>query len=632
MSQGQVRQFVDYSVGTGGDIGTNDPGSILPLVTGEDLIQANMLRPGENLRQRTEEISAIDEDTLYLRDADRGFVIAGPGLVSWPGPAPGGVGEGVLSLSDVLYLLPVLTPGSAENPPVPPVASTPGTITLLRVSGGTTDGIIVRSLRYDWQGGSKISITVVFGGTAGTAVAQLLTDVHQRTILLTANAAPLSVVITALNNLVADSNGEFILLTQLVNAALAPSAAGSDILLTPQSKQYMAGNYDSEAHVILPANLSTFFGIAGNPLKEGDSLCIQYAKMIDDVAASHAGRRQSMVEYGNTAIPASAFFNSRVNPERLVNAIPIGKVINGRFVFFTGQQIPAGATNIDLCGLSGSGALIKANDGDLRTLIQTQDSAGNQRFLVDHNGLPLMSVNALNELWVDDGSLETTPNTGTSLFGNRWTVASDQSAAARYASLGPSPVYLSPVWRLLNNTTTSGQKTWARSTGKIIGRRDGAVLVCEWPVGVETNLNTTWMHGFFDEVTTDPLLNSTHYLWFSASNGGNWLLNCAGATPNLDLGVAPLYAATTYQNFRVEIYGASTPDGTGNTLTPPLSTCTIKVYINGVLKRALTGAPWDSTGVYFGYYGKNLGVMAGASSMCIGPVRFTWNMYDSPMY
>ena len=169
-------------------------------------------------------------------------------------------------------------------------------------------------------------------------------------ILITANTATLATIISALNGLFptdVDDN------SQLVQASLAAGASGTDTILTPQAQQFVVGNYDGEAHTITPANLSTFFGTSANKLDEGDALCIQYATMNDPLPGPPlGGRRQSIPENGNTTIPAGSFFNSRVHPERLVNAIPIGKVLNGRFVFMTGPQIPKGASNVDLGGLA----------------------------------------------------------------------------------------------------------------------------------------------------------------------------------------------------------------------------------------------------------------------------------------
>lgn len=358
MSIGPITQFVDYA--EGGDTGTNDPSSIQPIIKGETVGGAATPAAGngvsnrtaQNLRLRTELIRQVLADTLYLRDADRGgLFVGGPGLVSWGGSVASG-GTGILVLSDNLFLLPGLTPGAAQTPPVAPVASKYGALTLLK--SDSSAGLTVQSLRRSYAGGDTINVEVVAGGASGTVTAVLVADIPQRTIVLTANAPTLAQVISAINGLFpTDVNDN----TQLAQATLAAGASNTDTLLTPQAQQFVVGNYDAEAHTLTPTNLATFFASSVNLLDEGDTLCIQYATMNDPLPGPPlGGRRQSIPENSNTVIPAASFFNSRVHPERLVNALPVCKVLNGKLVFTTGAQVPKGATNVDLGGI-GAGSV-----------------------------------------------------------------------------------------------------------------------------------------------------------------------------------------------------------------------------------------------------------------------------------
>lgn len=336
-----VKQFVDYSVNSANDTGENLPASIQPIADGNAANAANLGRPDESLRQRTEALRGVENDTLYLRDADRGLVIAGPGKVTWPGSTTVSA-SGIPSLSDVLFLLPMLTPGAAQTSPIPPVASALGTLSLKRAD--STNSILVTSQRRSYAAGDQISIDVVSGGSFSCTL-DAVTG-FQRTIHIVATGATtLSTVISALNAITPGAPDN----TALVTAALEGGASGSDLLLTTQAKQFVAGNYDGEGHTITPANLTAFF--TGNPtqaLAEGDTLCIVYAQVSDP--ASTGGRRQAIPENSNTAVPVGSFFNSRVHPEQLVNALPICKVINGSLVFATGVSVGAGTTS-DLSGV-----------------------------------------------------------------------------------------------------------------------------------------------------------------------------------------------------------------------------------------------------------------------------------------
>jgi hypothetical protein len=340
---GTVKQFVDFSSNVN-DSDQNNAASIQPIVNGEGVDQTVLQRPSENLRQRTEALRNADSDTLYLRDADRALIITGPGAVTWPGSTTAAQ-TGIPVLTNTLYVLPMLTPGFAQTPPVPPVASAFGVIHLKRASD-SMDSILVTSMRRSYAGGDQINITVTPGAVFSCTLEA--SSGLQRTIKIVATGATqLSTVITALNGLLPSAPDN----TQLVNAALEGGALGTDLLLTSQAKQYMVGNYDGEGHAITPANLAAFFtGNPGSALAEGDTLCVQYDMVTD--TASTGGRRQAIPENSNTVVPVGAFFNSRVNPEKLVNALPLCKVVNGALVFGTGCEVPQGATAFGLASAS----------------------------------------------------------------------------------------------------------------------------------------------------------------------------------------------------------------------------------------------------------------------------------------
>lgn len=347
---GTRRQFVDFSNNTNSDTGENTAASIRPIADGEGVTGSVLTRPSESLRQRSEAARDAAADTMYLVDADRNLVLSGPGKISWPGSTTASA-SGIPTINDTLWLIPLLTPGFPQVAPVPPVASAYGTMHLKRADN--TNAILVTSQRRSYAAGDRISITV----TAGTSFSVTLdteTGYSRNINIVATNTTTLGSVITALNAIIPSPPDN----TQLVSAALEGGALTGDLILTTQAKQYMSGNYDGEAHAITPANLAAFF--AGNPtqaLAEGDTLCVSYPMVTD--TASTGGRRQSIPENSNTAIPSGSFFNSRSHPENLVNAIPICKVINGSLVFATGAEIPAGSVNVALATVDPGSKIIR---------------------------------------------------------------------------------------------------------------------------------------------------------------------------------------------------------------------------------------------------------------------------------
>lgn len=414
MSTGTVRQFPIYA---DDETGYGLPAAVEPIVDGEGINGTVLSRPAQNLRLRTEKVRGVLEDLLYLADADRVLMLAGPGTVTWPGSTTAG-GTGIFTISDALFLLPALTPGSAQTSPIPPVGSEFGSLALTRASD-SMPSIGVTSLLRGYHGGDKINVTVV----AGAVYSCVLADETTMSIVITVTGATqLSTVITSLDALL-NGNGD-----NICDAGLINGAVGTDIIESPQAQQFMELGYDAEGHTLTPAQLATFFGVAGNELAEGDSLCVQYSTMIDETPATDGGRRQSLPENSNTAVTSGMLFNSRVNPDRLPNSLPVCKVINGRLVFIGGQQVPAGAVGFDL----GTGHTSIAVADVMRNVVVSGFDEGTHvalSFEVDAgvywlNGTRLskaldsvaLANNATNYVYIDtDGDLKATATSSTAV-------------------------------------------------------------------------------------------------------------------------------------------------------------------------------------------------------------------------
>jgi hypothetical protein len=335
MSTGTVRQFPIYA---DDETGYGGADAVQPIEDGEGINGTVLSRPAQNLRLRSETIRGILEDLLYLADADRVLMLAGPGTVTWPGSLTSG-STGIFTISDVLYLLPALSPGFAQTAPVPPVASNFGSLAINRDSD-SMPSVGATSLLRGYQGGDKLNITVVLDSVYSCVLAD---ETTMSVVLTVTPTTQLSTIVTSLDAL-QNANGD-----NLMNAALINGALGTDVVEQLATQYYMELGYDAEGHALTPAQLAAFFAAdPNNVLSEGDTLCVQYSTVIDESPATDGGRRQALPENSNTAITSGMLFNSGQNPSRIPNALPICKVINGRLVFIGGQQVPAGAAGFDL--------------------------------------------------------------------------------------------------------------------------------------------------------------------------------------------------------------------------------------------------------------------------------------------
>lgn len=358
---GPLQPFVDFT--TSKDNNRDEEAAIQPCANNEPitatLVTDCMRRPADNIRARTEVARGAVDDLLYLENANQGMMLFDPGTatITWNGTVASG-GDGKFTISSNLYQMPFTTVGNDAN--TPPVGGKFGSLTVLRADDVAI--ITITSVIPSWSGGDRINITV----KGGAALACQLLGGFDIVLTIVDGATTRLQAITALNATIGS-----------VGTATALAGADGDVIKTAQAKKYVTGNWDSEAHVITAANLVSFFNVAGNPLKEGDSLCVQYSNLIEN--AGTGGRRQSTPENTNTTIPAGSFFNSRVNPERLFGSLPLCKVINNRLWFIGGTVVKVGTP----VGLGGSVAANVAYAGGPAWLDGTTNPATNVEAQLD---------------------------------------------------------------------------------------------------------------------------------------------------------------------------------------------------------------------------------------------------------
>lgn len=567
---GNVTPFLDYT--TSNDTNLNASTSIQPITDGEQINQATLQRPDENLRQRTEALRAFATDSLFLQNADRSFLIVGPGGVTWPGSTTASQ-SGIPVITDVLWIIPMLTPGSAQTQPIPPVQSKYGTLHLKRASD-SANSILVTSQRRSYAAGDQINVQVVPGASFSCTLQTEVSGAYRRTIKIVATSSTtLGTTITALNGLTPPSPDD----TQLVTAALEGGASNSDLLLDTQARQFVAGNYDGEGHTISPANLASFFtSNPGSALAEGDSLCVQFAMLTD--TASSGGRRQAIPENSNTTVPAASFFNSRVSPEKLVNALPICKVVNGALVFATGVEIAQGATGASLSrreasSLTYGGGAAWADsttnpattvEGQLDKII-TDLGSGNGAAKIAYNG---------GTTWADG-----TTNPATTVDGQLDKIISDLAASTGGAKVGGAAVGSVLSAGTLNAQIAAIANGWGRkafdNAWSALQTFDAGVAI---PNGQTLALggNARITHG--SRIAWCPLSNATAMVMAGASPGSSMLSSSfgtgsggAGEWAHYLYGVEPDWSINT-----VTLFLANTTSA-----TPPASVALVERDISG---------------------------------------------------
>lgn len=340
-----AQQRITYKQGN--DSGENDVSSIQPVADGEAANQTTFRRPSDNLRVRTEAVRTFADNQLRLRDEDRAFGLFSSGNITWDGTVAS-AGTGKFHLGADLWLVPFLTPGKDSN--TPPVQSFFGTLTLNKT--GPAAGIVVTSRKRSYEYGDKITVEILLDNGIGSPAVVVTSGTPLVHITVTVkNTTTLNDVMSAIT---ADTNAN-----NLVSTALAGGALGADIIVSPQAIQTISGNYDGEAHIITDANLQSFFTAdSNNLLKEGDTLAVWYNELIEGTVSGDSsdpkggsvlgGRFESIPENTNTTLPTGSLFNSRVHPERLPNAIPVAKVMNGSLIMTDGTKIAKGVGGVAL--------------------------------------------------------------------------------------------------------------------------------------------------------------------------------------------------------------------------------------------------------------------------------------------
>lgn len=336
-----MRHIVNYR--SANDTGFDDEDAIQPVSDGEAANQTIYRRPTENLRVRTEVLRELVREHIVLADYNRGGIaIWGGGDITFNGAYAGG-SEGVISFAETIYLAPFATAGGGASAPY--IVSTKASLT---IGTASTNQMTFESVKKQWEGSTfpeadanAISVEIVHTGAASITVTVTGATGEENNIKAeidfgTHTCQELKDALDAVSD-VTD-----LITTTIVDSAgaTAPKWDETD-WADDYSERFLKGGSAGAAHELPASIFATFFATDDNKLRKGDTLAVAYDKNIDKT--STGGRFQSTAANANTVLTAGQLFNTRREPERIANSIPICKCIDDDYILFVnGAQIKNG--------------------------------------------------------------------------------------------------------------------------------------------------------------------------------------------------------------------------------------------------------------------------------------------------
>lgn len=513
---------------TASDTGEDNAASVQPPTNDEALDEALLGRSIEHLRRRTETLRQALEETNYFLDYDRGLLLRATGAFTLTQDSSG---HYVLALATgaALYVHPALTPGPnsggrwyggrvfcenvAEGRAFTPYSGLWGTndLTLTadsRVTGqrGYADGntfagtSIARSL-----GANRITVDLVAssataGGVGGIVATVTKSPATHVTITYGTAGTP-----TTLDDLITFINGDRTSqgsygIGDLLYATTTGPVTNAP---TPFTGGQVQGAYDAEVHAVPYQQFTGFFdaldaaGAPANHLREGEGLALSYVAGAVDRVGYLGGRRQSITDLptnrtggvldNTTPSVGYLLFNTGREPEKIPGAIPIGKIVNGEFVFIDGTRLGVGDTLY--LGESRStyavlAVLTAGSSGARRIGYEGSGNWNSDASASAHPSVAAGSIYAALTQIVADLASQTTSQSGGRRVGNEALTGTADSLQATANTLSLSAGSLRAQFLALLNTAHQGINGRVSELGHVLlgndplrkdGMRDGTI-------------------------------------------------------------------------------------------------------------------------------------------------------------
>ena len=359
------------------DTDQDEEESIEPIHDNEAFTADVIKRPTEIARQRDETLRREANDQRYFSDYDRALLLDGGGKLS---VVSGTIGF-ILTAELDLWVYPALTPGQnsggrwlggrvfvADRPYI----GVAGVNDLVLTASSTYTGQrgYADGVNFDGSalnpaitlGANGITVEIIAdparSGGVGTISATLSGNPKRKLRITFGTLTPtaLSDLVTFINSDGTSFDSSSYGCRHFIRASI-PAGTPPTNPAPVCAESRMRGAYDAEAHQVTLSQLSAFFAIQDNELREGEGLAIGYVPgpvEKDTTPYPKGGRRQSLWDLPTDRIggtiqnttPGAGYclFNTGREPEKIPGSIPIGKMLNGVFVAIDGTRIPLGAS------------------------------------------------------------------------------------------------------------------------------------------------------------------------------------------------------------------------------------------------------------------------------------------------